>query len=75
MMRVINKIKKWLGIKDTKSIIKTYEPIFDKLRIESDGYITKVYINDIEQHYITKIELYQSAGEKLNFNIEKDIRH
>lgn len=74
-MQIINKIKEWLGIETTKSIIKTYEPIFDKLRIESDGYITKVYIDDIEQHYITRVELHQVAGERLNFNIEKDIRH
>lgn len=70
-MSLINKIKEKIK-KRKQEQQNTYKPIFRNLKIESDGHVTRIYLDGVEQQYVTKIALYQSVGEQLELFVIKD---
>lgn len=56
---------------------ESIKPGFQKIKIESDGFITKVYINNIEQKYIENLLIFQNAGEIMDIylNTNKEVKN
>ena len=56
---------------------ESIKPGFKKIKIESDGFITKVYINNIEQKYIENLLIFQNAGEIMDIylNTNEEVKN
>ena len=56
---------------------ESIKPGFQKIKIESDGFITKVYINNIEQKYIENLLIFQNAGEIMDIylNTNEEVKN
>lgn len=75
VLELIREYKKQQEELKKKDEINVKENVsFDNLKIESNGEITKVLIDDVEQHKVKKIMLCHNAGEVAEFYIDKEAR-
>ena len=66
-------LHKALFKKGKKEVLsESVKPGFKTLKIESDGFITKVYINNIEQKYIKNLLIFQNAGELMDIYLNSN---